>query len=176
MEPPEMEWQRFVAGHDPRRGHSMTQIAFDRFYRYDELSKLLHEVAAEHPELAQLQSIGKSHEGRDIWVLAVTQRATGPAEEKPAYWIDGNIHATEVAASAATLYFMQTLLQGYGKDPDITRALETRAFYLCPRMNPDGAEWALADKPKWVRSSTRPYPYDEEEIEGLTVEDIDGNG
>jgi len=26
------------------------------------------------------------------------------------------------------------------------------------------------------RSSTRPYPWDEEEIEGLTVEDIDGDG
>ena len=59
---------------------------------------------------------------------------------------------------------------------DITRALDTRAFYLCPRINPDGAEWALADKPKWVRSSTRAYPYDEEAIEGLTVEDIDGDG
>ena len=154
----------------------MSHIAFDRFYRYDELSKLLHAIAAEHPELAQVQSIGKSYQGRDIWVIALTQRATGPAEEKPAYWIDGNIHATEVAASAATLYFMHALLQGYGKDPDITRALETRAFYLCPRMNPDGAEWALADKPKWVRSSTRPYPYDEEEIEGLAIEDIDGDG
>ena len=38
----------------------------------------------------------------------------------------------------------------------MTRALDTRAFYVCPRINPDGAEWALADKPKWVRSSTRP--------------------
>ena len=27
-----------------------------------------------------------------------------------------------------------------------------------------------------MRSSTRPYPYDEEEIEGLIVEDIDGDG
>ncbi len=104
------------------------------------------------------------------------QPATGPAAEKPAFWVDGNIHATEVAASAATLYFLQTLVTQYGKDADVTRALDTRAFYLCPRINPDGAEWALADKPKWIRSSTRPYPYDEEEIEGLTVEDIDGDG
>ncbi len=58
----------------------------------------------------------------------------------------------------------------------MTRALDTRAFYVCPRINPDGAEWALADKPKWVRSSTRPYPWDDEEIEGLTVEDVDGDG
>ena len=81
-----------------------------------------------------------------------------------------------IAASAACVYFLNALVRGYGKDADITRALDTRAFYLCPRINPDGAEWALADKPKWVRSSTRAYPYDEEAIEGLTVEDIDGDG
>jgi murein tripeptide amidase MpaA len=35
---------------------------------------------------------------------------------------------------------------------------------------------ALADRPKIVRSSTRPYPYDEQPIGGLAEEDIDGDG
>jgi len=154
----------------------MPAIAFDRFYRYADLTAILEGFVAEHPDLVAIESIGKSFEGRDLWVLTVTNRATGPAAEKPAFWVDGNIHATEVAASAANLYFVHTLVTQYGKDSDVTRALDTRAFYVCPRINPDGAEWALADKPKWIRSSTRPYPYDEEEIEGLTVEDIDGDG
>jgi murein tripeptide amidase MpaA len=47
---------------------------------------------------------------------------------------------------------------------------------VCPRINPDGADLALADSPKWVRSSTRTYPCDDPETEGLTVEDIDGDG
>ena len=154
----------------------MPAIAFDRFYRYAELTDLLHAFAREHPHLVTVESIGKSHEGRDIWVVTVTNAATGPASEKPAFWVDGNIHATEVAASAANLYFLHTLVTQYGVDADITRALDTRAFYVCPRINPDGAEWALADKPKWIRSSTRPYPHGDEDIEGLTVEDIDGDG
>ena len=154
----------------------MPAIAFDRFYRYAELTAILRAFATDHPDLVSIESIGKSHEGRDIWALTVTNVATGPAAEKPAFWVDGNIHATEVAASAANLYFLHTLVTQYGKDPDVTRALDTRAFYVCPRINPDGAEWALADKPKWVRSSTRPYPWDEEEIDGLTVEDVDGDG
>jgi len=154
----------------------MPAIAFDRFYRYADLTAILRAFTVEHPHLVAIESIGKSHEGRDIWVLTVTNVATGPATEKPAFWVDGNIHSTEVAASAANLYFLHTLVTQYGKDPEVTRALDTRAFYVCPRINPDGAEWALADKPKWVRSSTRPYPWDEEEIDGLTVEDIDGDG
>ena len=91
-----------------------------------------------------------------VLILAGPSWSQQPAAEKPAFWVDGNIHATEVAASAATLYFLHTLVAQYGKDADVTRALDTRAFYLCPRINPDGAEWALADRPKWVRSSTRP--------------------
>ena len=123
-----------------------------------------------------MESIGKSHEGRDLWVATVTNAKTGPAADKPAFWVDGNIHATEVAASAANLYFLHVLTTQYGTDADITRALDTRAFYVCPRINPDGAEWALADKPRWIRSSTRPYPFDEEALDGLVVEDIDGDG
>jgi murein tripeptide amidase MpaA len=134
----------------------MPNIAFDRFHRYAELTDLLHALAREQPQFATIESIGKSHEGRDIWVLTLTNAATGPAAEKPAFWVDGNIHSTEVAASSASLYFVQTLLTQYGRDAEVTRALDTRAFYVCPRINPDGAEWALGDKPRWVRSSTRP--------------------
>ena len=154
----------------------MPHVSFDRFYRYAELTELLHAFAREHPHLVAIESIGRSHEGRDIWTLTVTNAATGPAADKPAFWVDGNIHSTEVAASSAALYFLDFLVREHGRDAEVTRALDTRAFYVCPRMNPDGAEWALADQPKWVRSSTRPYPFDEEDLEGLVVEDVDGDG
>ena len=154
----------------------MPDIKFDTFYRYDDLTRLLKAYAAEYPQLVQVASIGKSYEGRDIWLATVTNVETGPAREKPALWVDGNIHATELSPSTACLYFIDRLVSGYGKDADVTYALDSRAFYICPRVNPDGAEWALADKPKYIRSSTRPYPYDEEPIGGLVHEDIDGDG
>lgn len=154
----------------------MPKIRFDRYYRYNDLTRLLKAYANEFPKLASLQSIGKSYEGRDIWVLTITNSETGPAEEKPALWVDGNIHASEVSPSSACLYLIHKLTREYGKDADITRCLDTRAFYICPRVNPDGAEWALADKPKIIRSSTRPHPYDEEPLGGLEQEDIDGDG
>jgi murein tripeptide amidase MpaA len=151
-------------------------IRFDTYYRYDDLTSHIKAFAEEYPTLMQVESIGKSHEGRDIWLAKVTNLATGPDNEKPALWVDGNIHATEVSPSTACLYLINTLLTGYGEDEEITRALDTRVFYIVPRVNPDGAELALADKPRYIRSSTRPYPYDEEPIGGLVVEDIDGDG
>jgi len=154
----------------------MPEVRFDKFYRYPDLTRILHAYAEEFPQLVGIESIGKSYEGREIWLMTVTCFATGSAQEKPALWVDGNIHATELAPSSVCLYLLQTLVTGYGTNPDITRCLDTRAFYICPRVNPDGAELALADQPKFLRSSTRPYPYDEEHSEGLVMEDIDGDG
>jgi murein tripeptide amidase MpaA len=124
----------------------------------------------------RLASIGKSHQGRDVWLVTVTAFETGEDADKPALWVDGNIHASEVSPSSACLFLINTLVAGYGSDPEITRCLDTRVFYVCPRVNPDGAEWALADKPKIIRSSTRPYPFDEEPLGGLVEEDVDGDG
>jgi murein tripeptide amidase MpaA len=151
-------------------------LHFDRYLRYDELSAALQALGQAYPHLLRVTSIGQSHEGREIWLATVTQFSTGNDLDKPALWVDGNIHATEVAGSMACLYFIDTLLHGYGVDPDITRCLESRVFYICPRLNPDGAQWALADVPRLIRSSTRPYPYDEEPLDGLDRMDVDGDG
>ena len=56
----------------------MPNIQFDRFYRYDDLTRLVHEFAAKYPQLAKIESIGKSHAGRDVWLLTVTNFKTGP--------------------------------------------------------------------------------------------------
>ena len=154
----------------------MSEIRFDRYYRYAELSRLLRELADEHPQLLRVDQIGRSFEGREIWLATVTNTATGLDTEKPALWVDGNIHATEVAGSMACLYFIRHLVSRYAQDAEVKRCLDTRVFYVCPRINPDGAEWALADVPRLIRSSTRPYPHDEEPIGGLKREDVDGDG
>jgi murein tripeptide amidase MpaA len=150
-------------------------VDFDRFYRYDELSELLHGWAEESPQLFRIDSLGQSFEGRDIWLATITNFETGPDLEKPAFLIEANIHAIEVTGSAAALHLINRLLTGYGEDRKITRALDTRAFYVIPRLNPDGAELALADRPRLIRSSVRPWPLPEPE-DGLHVEDVDGDG
>jgi len=149
---------------------------FDEFYRYDALTELLFAYAEARPNLVSVRSIGKSHEGRDIWVLVLTNTATGADVDKPAFWLDGNIHAAELSASTACLFYLNDLLNKYGLEPQVTQLLDTRVIYMVPRLNPDGAELALADRPRHIRSSTRRYPYDEEPVDGLNIEDVDGDG
>ncbi len=149
---------------------------FDQFYRYEELTALLRECVQARPQLLRMESIGKSYEGRELWLLVVTQQATGPDTDKPAFWVDGNIHAAELTASTACLYWLDQLLKGYGHDEAVTHLLDTRVVYLVPRLCPDGAELALAKRPRHIRSSTRAYPWDEPVVEGLVSEDMDGDG
>ena len=173
---------------------------FDQFYRHSELTRLLQDYAAAAPHLVQLSSLGKSFEGRDIWLLTLTHTATGADVDKPGFWVDGNIHAAELTASTACLYWLHQLIANYDSDTgpapgspkpgtlpegadaagalgaQIRHLLDTRVVYMVPRLNPDGAELALADKPRHIRSGTRPYPFDEEPVEGLNIEDADGDG
>ena len=149
---------------------------FDAFYRHPELTRLLQDYAAAAPHLVQLSSLGKSFEGRDIWLLTLTNTATGADTDKPAFWVDGNIHAAELTACTACLYWLHQLIASYDTDAAVKQMLDTRVVYMVPRLNPDGAELALADKPRHIRSATRPYPFDETPVEGLTIEDIDGDG
>jgi len=143
-------------------GHASAQqpiapLPFDHILRYDELTKLLHQWADVRPNLVKLESIGTTPEGRPIWFLTLTSAATGPAEEKPALLVDGNMHATEWAGGVAALHFVRKLLDTYGSDERVTRLLDTRTVYVLPRMTPDGVD-ATLDQGRFIRSVDRPWP------------------
>ncbi|HAX68624.1 MAG TPA: carboxypeptidase, partial [Anaerolineae bacterium] len=62
----------------------MPNVKFNRFYRYTELTRILKEYAREYPNLIRLESIGKSHEGREVWLVTATNFKSGSDAEKPA--------------------------------------------------------------------------------------------
>lgn len=148
-----------------------------RSLRFDELTAWLRDTARAHPHVMALESYGRSHEGRELWVATLTDAATGPHDEKPAHWVDANVHSVELAAGVAALALIDRLVVGFGHDELVTRALRTRTFYVAPRVNPDGVELALADRPRYRRSSTRPWPWrDGQRLPGLHTCDVDGDG
>jgi hypothetical protein len=149
-------------------------VAYDHFYTYDELSETLRAWAEEAPQLCTVESIGKSFEDRDIWLVTVTNTETGAHGDKPGFLIEANIHSMEWTGCTASLHLIHKLLSEHGQNELVTRALDTRTFYVIPRLNPDGAERGLQQR-RFIRSSVRPYPLDEPE-DGLQVEDVDGDG
>jgi hypothetical protein len=149
-------------------------VEYDHFYPYDELTETLHAWAEEAPKLCAVESIGKSYEDRDIWLVTVTNTETGDPLDKPGLLVEANIHSMEWTGSAAALHLIHKLLSEHGSDERVTRALDTRVLYVIPRLNPDGAERGLQER-RFIRSSVRPYPRDQQD-DGLRVQDVDGDG
>jgi murein tripeptide amidase MpaA len=152
----------------------LTPVAYDHFYGYEELTATLRAWASESPTLCSVTSIGQSYEGRDIWLVTVTNSETGDHLDKPAFLIEANIHSMEWTGCTAALHLIHRLVSAYGSDEQVTRALDTRTFYVIPRLNPDGAERGLKER-RFIRSSVRPYPREQQD-DGLHVEDVDGDG
>jgi len=142
------------------------------------MTRWLSTTVAAHPHLATLEQYGTSHEGRALWLVTITDSSTGPATEKPAHWVDANIHSVEVTGGVAALHLVAHLLDGHDRgDQTVREALATRTFYVAPRVNPDGVEAALADVPRQRRSSMRMWPWrDGHRWPGLETSDIDGDG
>jgi hypothetical protein len=153
---------------------ALRALPFDHFLRYDELTALLKSWVDARPDLVRLESIGLTPEGRELWFLTLTNRSTGPANEKPALLVDGNMHALEWTGGVAALNFVWRTLRDYGTDERITRLLDTRCVYVLPRLSPDGVEATLREG-RIVRSVIRPG-VGEAPGPGLRMCDIDGDG
>lgn len=138
------------------------------------MTELLQNFAALYPDLAVLESIGKTTENRDIWILTITALKTGKHSEKPAVWIDANTHAGEVTGCQAALYFANRLLTKYGDDLELTSLVDQLTFYIVPRISADGAELYLTT-PHTLRSSTVKWPHTDL-IEAHYQKDMNNDG
>ena len=147
-------------------------LTLDHYYLYDEVVSALRGFVRAYPGLCAMDSIGKTYEGRDIWCLTVCNGETGKADEKAAFFMDGNIHSGEVASSMAVLYTLESWLSAYGGDPAVPDLLNRYTIDAVPRISADAAEVYLTT-PRVLRGSTEPY-YPEDT--GIQPWDMDGDG
>ncbi len=140
---------------------------WDKYHTSDEVNRSLEAWASEFPTLTEVYSIGETNQGNPLMVIEITNKATGPAAEKPGFYYDGNIHAGELTGGEVALHFAWYLLSNYGSDERVTRLVDTRALYIRPKFNPDGADIALTTA-QTLRST--PTPYDQD-ADGLFDED-----
>lgn len=152
------------------------QFPFDHYLDDAGLTAAVHALAAAYPAYVRLHTIGRSHRGRAVWLLELSNWATGEGASKPGYYIDANIHAEEICGASVALYTAWTLASTYGSDPLVTQLLDEQVFYIVPRVNPDGAE-IVQTLPfyEWIGNG-RYLPGEEQFGPGLHYADINGDG
>ncbi|MGQ9672452.1 MAG: M14 family metallopeptidase [Candidatus Aminicenantales bacterium] len=168
----------FALGYGHLRA-ARVELSFDHFYDHAELTRALKALQNAYPQLMTLRSIGMSSQGRDIWVAILSNPKTGPAEHKPGYYIDGNIHGNEIQGAEVALYVIWYLLNNYGRTELATRLLDERVFYVVPTMNPDSRDYYinLPSDPNSPRSGLMPYDSDRDGLADEDgPEDLDGDG
>lgn len=108
------------------------------YHDHAALSAALKELAAKHPGFLKLESIGKSVQGRDIWLATVTNgKREGP---KRAVLLDAAMHGGEVIGSESMLSYLRFLLEKRVTDPQARRIVDEFVTYVIPMVNPDGVE------------------------------------
>lgn len=149
--------------------------AFDCYRNYEEVTRFLEEAARGHPDRAELSSMGRSWEGRELWVLTITDPATGAPEDKPALWVDGGIDADEVVATEAALGLVHRLLTS--DDPRVRELLATRTFYVAPQVIPDATERHHSTPVRPRDTTLRPWDDDGDgAFDEDGPDDLDGDG
>ncbi len=108
------------------------------FYTFDEVVAELDSMRLLYPNLMSVrQSIGTSSEGRDLWMVKISDNPD-INEQEPEILYDAVHHAREPESMMVLMYFMYYLLENYGSDPEVTDLVDSREFYFIPIVNPDG--------------------------------------
>lgn len=87
------------------------------YYTYDNMTSLFHNLAQNHSDIMQLSSIGKTYEGRDIWLVKLSDNVEID-EDEPSVLLMGAHHGNEKPSYEVLIYFIQYVLDRYG-GPDI---------------------------------------------------------
>ena len=151
-------------------------LTFDKYHAADVVYHWMRKWAEQYPQLVDMYEVGNSFEGRPIYQVTLTNKETGKATGKPAAYFEGGRHSGEISAVESTLWLMQHLIEGYGKDPQITKILDNNTIYLRPVNNPDGQNLYIHTA-QTNRSSVRPMDNDGDGLlDEDSPEDLDGDG
>lgn len=113
------------------------------FHNYDEMKAALLDLAARFPQLAEVDSIGRSVEGREILRIRISGDLANGADRPAAIFMGGH-HAREHLSMEIPLMLAEKLLTDYATDAEVKQLVDTREIHIIPMVNPDGAEHDVA--------------------------------
>jgi carboxypeptidase D len=109
------------------------------YHTYATLTQDLQNLASQYPQLAKLESIGKSVQGRELWALKISDNVGSDEAEPEAKYVCA-MHGDEVVGKELAFYLARHLLENYNNDAWITQLVNDVEFWVIPSMNPDGTE------------------------------------
>ncbi|NDE13928.1 hypothetical protein EBZ80_03255 [bacterium] len=132
-----------------------------------EVEELVNRIKNNHPDLVQVESFGRTHEGRDLWAIRITAPATTKDGDKPVVFLNALHHAREVMTVEVALDAAEYLTTQYATNPEVQNWLNRAEIWIVPMVNPDGSNKVWTGDNMWRKNTTgsdgvdvnRNYPY-----------------
>ena len=105
------------------------------YHNYAEMVAEIQDAEADHPDIVDVFSIGKSYQNRNIWAAKVSDNVADD-ENEPEVLFDGLHHAREHLTVEQTLAILRWLSDGYGSNNEITELVDTREVWIIFNVNP----------------------------------------
>lgn len=121
------------------------------YHTYAEINKELHDLAAAHPQIARIQSIGKSVQNRDLWAIKISDNAAQDEEEATVAFLGGH-HAREWIAVDVPFYLAKYLLENYASDTRVRNLVDNAEIWIVPMVNPDGHQYSVTSDRLWRKN------------------------
>jgi carboxypeptidase T len=123
----------------------------EQYFTYETMTAQMQQWLKDYPEITRMESIGKSHEGRDLWALKISDNPDQD-EPEPAVLIMGAHHAREWPSFEVPMATIKELLEGNGKDVRISRLIKEREIWFVPMVNPDGVVYSQTNSRYWRKN------------------------
>jgi hypothetical protein len=116
--------------------------ADSNYHNFAEMTAVINQAVADHPNLLSKTVIGRSVENREMVAVKISDNV-GTDEDEPEVLFTHHQHAREHLTVEMALYLINEFTDRYGSDAAITNAVDTREIWIIPDLNPDGGEWDI---------------------------------
>jgi len=129
---------------------NLKSMPFSSYPTPEQISVKIKEIAAAHPSILKVFSIGQSHEGRELLMVKISDNVEQD-EVEPEFKYIANMHGNEIVGRELMVKLIEDLATGYANnDPEIVRIINSTETYIMPTMNPDGSSKKRRGNAQWA--------------------------
>jgi len=141
------------------------------------MTATLQSLVKDNANIAKLVEVGKTRENRSIWAVEIMNAAGSTSPTRPALLVAANFEGDHLVGSELAVYMIDYLLNNYATNPQVKQQIDTHAFYIIPRVNPDGAEFFFSTIKSDRKTNTSPMDDDNDgRIDENGPEDLNKDG
>ncbi|WP_127714348.1 M14 family zinc carboxypeptidase [Halobacteriovorax sp. HLS] len=146
--------------------NNIHKSALQNYPNPEQIERTLKTLAKQNPSIFKLFSIGKTQEGRELWVMKVSDNVEVD-ETEPEFKYVANMHGDEIVGREMMVSLLEDLAKGYSEShQNIVELINNTEIFIMPSLNPDGASKRRRGNSNW-RDLNRDFPDVDSDADGI---------